>query len=143
MAENYLDSYLYDSNGWKTSARKDIDGKPVMDVYNKGSFVREFALHNAVTATGNGTELTILSNKTLTVEISGTATSHKLVFEGCSISGTWYPIQGVRLADFAMATETTTKGEVWQFEVTGLSKFRARLATIAGGNISVRGNAVS
>lgn len=135
--------YLYRSDEHRTSARKGEDGKPITDVNIKSSDMREFTLHNTTITNSNGTEFTIDYSKTLTVEISGTATSHKLVFEGCSISGTWYPIQGVRLADFAMATETTTKGEVWQFEVTGLSKFRARLATIAGGNISVRGRALS
>ncbi|MFK7678825.1 hypothetical protein ACI3ER_12345 [Bacillus sp. Wb] len=140
MASN---SYLYDSNGWKTSSRKDVDGTPVMDVYNKGSFVKPVTLQNAATAVGNGAEFDVESYKTLTLEVSGTATSHTLVFEGASASGTWYPVQGVRLSDFAMGTQTTTKGEVWTFEVPGLVKFRTRLSAVAGGNVSVKGNAVS
>ncbi|MFA1510084.1 hypothetical protein ACDN41_12710 [Priestia aryabhattai] len=140
MASN---SYLYDSNGWKTSSRKDVDGTPVMDVYNKGSFVKPVTLQNGATAIGDGTAFDVESYKTLTLEISGTATSHTLVFEGASASGTWYPVQGVRLSDYDMKSQITTKGEVWTFEVPGLVKFRARLSAVAGGNISVKGNAVS
>jgi hypothetical protein len=44
--------------------------------------------------------------------------------------------------DLAMGTQTTTSGEVWQFEVTGLVTFRARISSISGGTISVKGRAV-
>lgn len=135
--------YLYDSNGVRTSARKGDDDKPITDVNIKGSEVKEVVLHNSTVANNNGSEFEVGQFKILTLEVYGTATAHKVVFEGCSKSGTWYPIQGIRVSDFASATETTTKGEVWEFGVTGLEKFRARLATVTGGNINVKGNAVS
>jgi hypothetical protein len=32
---------------------------------------------------------------------------------------------------------------VWQFDVTGLVNFRARIAAVAGGTVSVKGKAVA
>ena len=100
-------------------------------------------LQNNATANGNGTPFTVGSYKTLTVEVTGTSASRTVVFEAQSTSGAWYPIQGVKLQDFSMATQTTGNGEVWQFDITGLAAFRARVSAIAGGNVSVRGKAVT
>lgn len=98
---------------------------------------------NAVTSTGNGTTFTVGAYKTLTLEIAGTSTDRTIIFEGASVSGVYYPIMGVKLADLSMATQTTGSGEVWTFEITGLVSFRARLASIAGGNVTVKGKAVA
>ncbi|GBF77252.1 hypothetical protein PA598K_05788 [Paenibacillus sp. 598K] len=99
-------------------------------------------LQEAATAAGNGTSFDVGFYKTLTIEVWGTSTSRTVVYEVQSISGAWYPIQGLRIQDYAMATQTTGTGEVWQFDVTGLAAFRARISAIAGGNVSVRGKAV-
>lgn len=106
---------------------------------------KDITFQDAVSAAGNGSEFLVSAKeayKTITVEITGTSTSRTIAFEGKSTSGTWYPIMGVRLSDFAMATQTTGKGEIWQFDVTGLDSFRSRLASVAGGNVTVKGKAV-
>jgi len=100
-------------------------------------------LQDAVSATGNGTPFVVGAYKTLTLEITGTATSNTVIFEGSSSSGAWYPIQGVKLQDLSLASQTSGKGEVWQFDVTGLVAFRARISAVVGGNLSVKGRAVS
>jgi len=136
-------NYLYMSDEHKTSARKDADGRPVTDVEIKGARVQDVVLQADVTAVGNGTPFQVGAAKTLTLEITGTATSSTIVFEAASVSGAFYAIQGVKTSDFSMATQTTGKNEVWSFDVTGQVTFRARVSAVAGGNVSVKGKAVS
>ena len=135
--------YLYTSNDHKTSARKDADGRPVTDVEIKGARVQDVVLQLDATAVGTGTPFEVGAAKTLTLEITGTSTSRTIVFEAASVSGAFYSIQGVKTSDFSMATQTTGKDEVWSFDVTGQVTFRARVSTVAGGNVSVKGKAVS
>jgi len=103
----------------------------------------DVTLQDAATTAGNGTPFTVGAYKTLTIEINGTSTSRTVVFEGASTSGTYYPIQGVKLSDLSMATQTTGNGEVWTFEVTGLNTFRARISAVGGGSVTIKGKAVA
>ncbi|MEF3310819.1 hypothetical protein PV433_18200 [Paenibacillus sp. GYB004] len=107
-----------------------------------GCAMEDVVLHDASTAAGDGTALAVGAYRTLTLEITGTSTSRTIHFEGASVGGTYYPLKGIRLSDLAMGTQTTSSGEVWQFEVTGLVTFRARISSISGGSISVKGRAV-
>jgi len=102
----------------------------------------DVTLQNAASAIGNGTPFTVGSYKTLTLEVTGTSTSRTVIWEAQSVSGAWYAIQGVRMSDYSMATQTTGSGEIWQFDITGLAAIRARISAVAGGNVSVRGKAV-
>ncbi|MGG0308449.1 hypothetical protein ABEY43_06455 [Priestia megaterium] len=135
--------YLYTSNDHKTSARKDTDGRPVTDVEIKGARVQDVVLQADATAVGNGTPFQVGAAKTVTVEITGTSTSRTIVFEAASVSGAFYPVQGVKTSTYDMASQTTGKDEVWQIDVTGQVTLRARVSAIAGGNVSVKGKAVS
>ncbi|MGE7650480.1 hypothetical protein ACQKM1_22295 [Peribacillus frigoritolerans] len=107
------------------------------------SSVKDVVLHDVVTATGNGTALAVGDTKTLTIEVYGTSTSRTLVFEAAGVTGTFYPVKGIKLTDLSMDTQTTGSGELWQFDLTGVVQFRARLTAVAGGNVSVKGKAVS
>ncbi|MFS0723869.1 hypothetical protein [Paenibacillus sp. 1P07SE] len=102
----------------------------------------EVVLQNESTAAGNGTPLTVGEYKTLTIEVYGTSVSRTVIFEIQSVSNAWYPIQGIKIQDYSMATQTTGSGEVWQFDITGVTAVRARISAVAGGNVSVRGRAV-
>jgi hypothetical protein len=112
-----------------------------------GSSSVDHTFQDAIAAAGDGTALEVTSStksyKTITLEITGTSTSRTVVFEGSSASGAWYPIQGVKLSNLAMGTQTTGNNEVWQFEVTGLASFRTRVSAVAGGNVTVKGKAVA
>lgn len=112
---------------------------------NIQSNVQDVTLQNAATAVGNGTVLTVGSFKTLTIEITGTSTSRTIVFEGCSVGGTYYQVNGEKVAmpNPLFWYQTTGNNEVWRFEVTGLASFRARISTIAGGNVTIKGKAVA
>jgi hypothetical protein len=103
----------------------------------------EHTFQNAATTTGNGTAFVVGSYKTITVEIYGTSASRTVTFYGKSKSGTLRAIQGVRISDFTLATSTTTTGEIWQFDITGLDYVVMDLTAVAGGNVSVKGTAVA
>lgn len=98
-------------------------------------------LQNAATAIGNGTVFTVGNHTTLTIEISGTATSSTVIFEGSGASNNFIPIQGVNLSDLSMDSQTTGKNEIWSFDLTGLNSFRARISSISGGGLSIAGKA--
>jgi hypothetical protein len=118
----------------------DTTSKPKITI--AGSSVTDVVLQDTASAIGNGTPFTVGSNKTLTIEINGTSTSNTIVFEGSSISGTYYAIQGVKLSDYTMSSQTTGINELWTFDLTGLSSFRARISNVYGGSVSVKGKAV-
>jgi len=133
---------LYDKwkrvSDWVTGS--DTTSKPKVLT---GSIVEDAILQNAVSAVGNGTAISVGNLKTLTLEIYGTSTSRTIVFEGASTSGAWYAIQGVKLQDLTTGSQTANKDELWQFDVTGLVSFRSRISAISGGNVTVKGKAVS
>lgn len=102
--------------------------------------ITDFTFQNAVTVPGNGNALTITHPITLDIEVYGTATSSTVVFEVLGKSGNWYVTQGIRLSDYTLATSTTTKGELWEFEVPStVVSLRMRVASIVGGNLNVVG----
>lgn len=114
----------------------------VVVISSAGSQMQNTTLQNA-TSTGNGTVFTVGSFKTLTISISGTSTSRTVLFEAADMDGNFTPFQGVRLSDLEMGVQTTGTNEKWQFEITGVTSFRARISAIAGGNVVVKGTAVA
>lgn len=108
-----------------------------------GSLANIITLQNVATATGVGSPYALQNEKTILIEIYGTATSSTVSFEGIGASGTNHQIMGVRLSDLATAVSTVGLGEYWQFDVTGLVSFQANITAIAGGNVTVKGKAVA
>lgn len=106
-----------------------------------GATAEDVTLLNAVTATGPSTLYTVAAKQTLTLEISGTATSATVDFRGHGPSGTARSVFGVRKSDAEIAT-SGTMNELWTFEIAGLTSFSVNLSAVAGGNVSVRGKAV-
>lgn len=94
---------------------------------------------NAITSGANGTIVSVGGFKSLRIEIFGTATASAVLFMGIGESGVARPLQGVRMSDFAVAISTTTIGEFWQFDITGLVSVQMQVTAVSGGNISVTG----
>jgi hypothetical protein len=105
--------------------------------------VKDIIFQDTATTTGNGTAFEVGAYKTLTIEIYGTSSSRTVTFYGKSESGTLRAITGIKLSDFTTATSTTGTGELWQFDITGLKYVVIDLTAVAGGNVSVKGRAVS
>jgi hypothetical protein len=118
---------------------------PSESVGLSGSNVEAVTFHEAAVAAADGTAFTVGGYKTLTVEILRTATSGTIAFTAEGPSGADILISGVNLASFATATSTTGTGELWQFDITGLTKvFMDITVMVAGaGSITVKGTAVA
>lgn len=118
----------------------------VQDVQLTGRNVQqETTLQNAVSAVGNGTAINMGNTDTFKItEISGTSTSRTLIFEVSNAeTGAYSVVQGVKLADLSMATQTSGKDEIWQIDGLAGLWFRVRVSAIAGGNVTVKGKAVA
>lgn len=103
----------------------------------------DITFHSDATATGNGTVYNVAGGATkLIIEVSGTATSGTVVFEG-KIKDTWYAISCKNRATLANASQTTSKAELWEMDLTGLIGVRCRISAVGGGNLSVIGRSVN
>lgn len=98
---------------------------------------------DAATPTGDGTPFVVGAYKILTVEIYGTSTTRTVTFYGKSKSGTLRALKGLNLSTWNSATSTTGSGEIWQFDITGLDYVIMNLTAVSGGNVSIKGNAIS
>lgn len=127
----------------------DADGDEKFTVSNpgvitlSGSSVTDITFHNEAVAAADGAILTVGTNKTLTIEIYGTSTSRTIAFIGRSASGEDRALSGVKLNGLSVATGTTGSGELWQFDITGLTSVFIDLQAVAGGNVSIKGKAVA
>lgn len=122
---------------------------------NGASFVsiknppEDVTLQDASTASGNGTTFApIDGNYTLTFEITGTSTSRTIVFELAGPSGQYMPITAFSVNDPTKFGQQTSGGsnsspESWQVVVPAGYAFRARISVIAGGDVTVKGKAVT
>ncbi|OMF54685.1 hypothetical protein BK138_16130 [Paenibacillus rhizosphaerae] len=109
---------------------------------------KDVTLQNAASAAGNGTAFAPTDgNYTLTFEITGTSTSRAVNFELAGPSGTYMPTTAYNVSDPSKYGPSTTGGnnsapESWQVEVPAGYSFRARISSVAGGTVTVKGKAV-
>ncbi|MBB3132104.1 hypothetical protein FHS19_006831 [Paenibacillus rhizosphaerae] len=110
---------------------------------------QDVTLQNATTAAGDGKPFAPTDgNYTLTYEITGTSTSRTVVFEIAGPSGVFIPTTAFNVTDPTKYGPQTTGGsngapESWQVEVPAGYSFRARLSSVAGGNVTIKGKAVT
>lgn len=112
-----------------------------------GSLTNQITLQSNASAIGAGTPYTLQGEDSIAIEITGTATSSTIQFQIVPPSGTPRLIQGYRISDGNMTTQTTTLGEIWLFDGLKAMKgwqFQANLTAVSGGNnINVAGQAVA
>jgi hypothetical protein len=96
--------------------------------------------HENAEETGNGDIFyTSVYDEIANIEITGTGES-TVAFEGDAFGdGNFYPIMGVKLSDFSLATEVSEKGVVYQVPLLGLKAFRARISAYTSGAVTVKG----
>jgi hypothetical protein len=101
-----------------------------------------FTFQDTATAIQNGNECVANKASAVTFEITGTSTSRTILFEGLSLSNSWYPIQCANLSTLSLATQTTENNTIWQADISGLLRFRTRIASVSEGNVSIKGKVV-
>lgn len=133
-------SYVHKDDG---TAIGDNNAMPVVSIGKKVK--DEIILQNAIVASGNGTAIYMGDSDTFKITgISGTSTSRTIIFEVSNAQdGVFSLIQGVRLSDLSMATQTTNLNEIWQLDGLAGLWFRARVSTISGGNLTIKGRVIA
>lgn len=98
--------------------------------------------HDQVTSTASKS-YNVGNFRTLTIDVFGTSATRTVNFLSIGASGIAYPLSGVRLSDLVSASSTTTSGETWTFDVAGLDFIQIDVASVSGGNVSVKGRFVA
>jgi hypothetical protein len=117
--------FIYDGSAWQT--------------YHG---VTAVTFHDGATVAADGTAFTVGYHKTLVVEITRTAGSSTVAFMGEGPSGADIALMGVNLTTLGTAISTTGTGELWQFDITGLTKVFMGLTAVVTGPVTVKGRAV-
>ena len=101
---------------------------------------RIITLHDAQTQISGGNTIIVDDVDTLIIAISGSSTSFTLQFLASLLDDgeNYFPLSGNKMSDLStFATSTTAVNEAWQFDVTGLSYFKANLSAIGNGTVTV------
>lgn len=91
---------------------------------------KEFTFHDVATAISEGNVVQTEGYSTITIEVTGTATTKTIIFQGSVFSTAFYTPDGVQLSE---------SPEIYQYDLTGLKQFRANLTAISDGNVTVKG----
>lgn len=90
-----------------------------------------------------GKDVNVRSAGKMSIQITGTSTTHLIKFWGSLDSELYSPLEGILQSDSTVtAISTTGINELWQFDVSTIASFRATIESISDGNISIRANAV-
>lgn len=126
----------------EVAVKNNAAGTPIKTT-NTGNATTAFVFQQSSGTTGVGNVFTVGSYKTLTIEVYGTSTSQTVVFQGIGPSGAAYPIMGTKMNDGTTGSQTSTLGQIWQFNIAGLTSFRVNLTTVSGGQVTVSGTAIA
>lgn len=107
-----------------------------------GGGAKEIYLQNGATGAGEGTPFDIGGYTTINFKVTGSSTSREIIFEVSGLDGEYEEIQAYRPKDSAMSSHSTGNNESWIVDVTGFETFRARVVSVSGGDITIRGKAV-
>lgn len=105
---------------------------------------QSFVFHNAISEAAAGEIFEVGKHKTLSVSIRGTATSRTVQFYALNEIGEDIPINGYNISTGVLAVSTSgINSEIWVFDVSGIERIKMNISTISGGNLMVKGKAVS
>lgn len=110
-------------------------------MWNSNS-IETVEFHKDTTTPKEGNQFNVKHYKSLTLEIHGTSTSREVKFYGKVDSGIKRVISGFRLPNYEQASSTIGTGEVWYFDVTGLSAVLMEVTDVSGGYVYIRGKLV-
>lgn len=75
----------------------------------------------------------------VTLYISGTASTISVKFEGMDMNGTFYPLACANLSVIGVASEATTLPAVWYADLVGIYGFRTKLESLDAGYVTITG----
>jgi hypothetical protein len=101
-------------------------------------------LQNAATGDGNGTDFDITGMATVQVTIIPTSYTGTVTFRASQDGTNFDVITGQKQGTSTQATSVANPGStvsIWEFQVAGLTKFRAALSSSGGTSITVKASA--
>jgi len=113
------------------------------------NFPQDVTLQDAASNDNNGAPFSPTNgNCVLTFEITGTSTSRTVFFELAGPSGKYMPVTAFSVTDATKFDSQCTGGsnsapESWQVEVPAGYSFRTRIGAVKGGNVTIKGKAVT
>lgn len=102
-----------------------------------------FTFHEAATSPSEGEEFVVGHFRELTVKISGSSTSRELKFFSIDENGEKTELGATNKTDFQLGTGTLNTNENWDIDIAGLYKIIVELISVSGGDVTVKGIAVS
>lgn len=97
---------------------------------------------SATTVVGATGSLAIGGRKTLVVDIAGTDVTPTTFFYGKGVSTTPHTLLGTRLDNGVTYTSSTATGQLWRFDVSGLTTFQATTSPVSPGNVVIYGKII-
>ena len=75
----------------------------------------------------------------ITLYISGTASTILINFEGMDINGNFYPLACANLSSVSVSSSATALPAVWYADLVGIYGFRTSLVSIDAGYVTITG----
>ena len=128
---------IHGADGTNDGDVANTNGLPVKSSYTTAT------LQNAVSATGNGTSLSVLGMATAALTISGIYVG-TVSFEGTENGSVWDPITAIQLATGALVTVAPNGAtNTFVMPCAALQSIRARVTWTSGTSVTVTGHAVA
>lgn len=100
---------------------------------------------NASTVVGVTGTYTVGGNRTLMVDIVGTAITPTTIFYGAGVTSTPFPLMGTNMTNMATAISAVTAPQSWQFNVAGLTTVKVvstPTSPVSTSNVSIYSKAI-
>lgn len=108
--------------------------------------INNFIFHTGIAVPANGNVFENYNsgfNTNITISIGGSATTRSIHFEAKGDTGDWIPMICYNVSTNAIANNTTgIADEIWTTDITGIKSVRCRVASLAGGSLSIVGKVV-
>ena len=100
-------------------------------------------LQNRQTQISDGDYIVVNDMRTLSVQISGTSTNFKVDFCASLDNETYCLYEGNQSKDMTLLNNSTTaNGEMWEFDVSSVLYFKAKITSIAHGYVTICATAI-
>jgi hypothetical protein len=117
----------------------DSDGNLSVKVISK---FENITFHDQTTEASQGTVFNVGSYKSLVISIDGTSTEREVLFVG-KVGDVTGNLTGVKTSNLTLGTGTTGNDEIWEFDIEGYEQVYFPVASVSGGNVTVKGRAVA
>jgi hypothetical protein len=117
----------------------DSDGNLSVKVISK---FENITFHDQTTEASQGTVFNVGSYKSLVISIDGTSTEREVLFVG-KVGDVTGNLTAIKPFNLTLGTGTTGNDEIWELDIEGYEQVYFPVASVSGGNVTVKGRAVA